>query len=92
MLTTAVVEVFVRVHWLPQTTAFAEDSCYVGSFFTYLSHFPADKKLILFSDPSVSRNPKLRHVMKISHFYSNQPLFNCVGFISKLLSFKISHM
>lgn len=29
MLTTAAVEVFVHVHWLPQTTAVAEDSCYV---------------------------------------------------------------
>jgi len=92
VLATAVVEVLIHVHRLPQTTAFAEDSCYVESFFTYLSHFPADKKLILFSDQSVSCNPKLRHAMKILHFYSNKPLFNCVGFISKLLSFKISHM
>lgn len=69
-----------------------EDSCYVKCFFTYLSHFPADNKLILFSDQSVSHNLKLRHITKILHFYSNQPLFNCVVFISKSLSFKISHM
>lgn len=90
MLITAVMDVFMHMYWLLQTTAFAEDNYYVDSFFTQLSHFLADKKLILFSDQSVSRN--LRHSVKILHFYSNQPLFNCVVFISKLLSFKISHM
>lgn len=30
--------------------------------------------------------------MKILHCYSNQTLFNCVVFISKLLSFRIPHM
>lgn len=90
MLITAVMDVFIHIHWLFQITAFAEDKYYVESFFTQLSHFLADKKLILFSDQSVSCN--LRRSVKILHFYSNQPLFNCVVFISKLLSFKISHI
>lgn len=87
MLTTAVVELFLHVQRLPQTTAFAKDSCSAKRFFSYLSHFPADRKLILFSDQNVSYNPKLRHTMKVLLFYSNQPLFNCAVFISKLLSF-----
>lgn len=90
MLITAVMDVFIHIHWLLQATAFAKDKYYVENFFTHLTHFLADKKLILFSDQSVSCN--LRHSVKILHFYSNQPLFNCVVFISKLLSFKISHM
>lgn len=92
LLTTAVVEVFLQVQCLSQTTAFAKDSCSAKCFFSYLSHFPADRKLILFSDQNVSYNPKLRYIVKILHFYSNQPLFNCVVFISKWLSLKNSHM
>lgn len=73
MLTTAVMEIFVCMQWLLKPLPLQKTTT-VQSIFTYLSHFPADEKLILFSDQSVSCD--LRYTMKILHFYANQSLFN----------------